>query len=162
MSSRILIDEMSEKPSPFFYAELLDDQLGAFDVLVDSRRTDSVLMGQRRFGSGTSSYDVWASFAGSTSPAPPPPAFSPVSYAIGTNIETERSLTGTTTIDLLANQDGERAIILGLSRYLKVESAENAEGQKLDFFQNKSLSEYQVANPEDDSLLVALPQEVTR
>ena len=63
-STRLLLDWTAETPAPFFYAELLDDRLGAFDVLVDDRRTDSVMIGQERWANGNRFYDMWASFEG--------------------------------------------------------------------------------------------------
>src|SRR3979490_569021 len=34
-STRLLVDWLSETPVPYFYAELLDERAGAFDVLID-------------------------------------------------------------------------------------------------------------------------------
>src|SRR5258708_24488760 len=42
-TTRLVMDWVAETPVPYFYAELVDERLGAFDVLIDTRRTDSVL-----------------------------------------------------------------------------------------------------------------------
>ena len=156
-SVRLLLDWTAETPAPFFYAELLDDRIGAFDVLVDSRRTDSVLIGQERWASGNRYYDMWASFEGADTPAAAP-AFAPVSYTIDTKINPDRSLDGTATIEFRAEHAGERGVVLGLSRFLIVQSAQDAEGNALDFFQNDTLAEDQLADRGNDSLFVFLPE----
>src|SRR6266567_7159764 len=98
-STRLVVDWVSETPVPYFYAELVDERLGPFDVLIDGRRTDTVTIGQDRWAAGNHFYDVWASFVGSSSSPPAPPAFVPVSYTMDTTIENDRTLQGTTTLE---------------------------------------------------------------
>jgi hypothetical protein len=157
-STRLLMDWVAETPVPYFYAELLDEQLGAFDILIDGRRTDTVMIGQERWASGNHYYDVWASFVGSNAPPAPPPTFVPVSYGIDTTIGNDRSLEGTTTIEIRAGGSGERGIALELSRFLTVQSAQDADGRTLDFFQNEALSRNQLAERGNDIVLVILPE----
>jgi hypothetical protein len=157
-SARLLLDWVAETPAPFFYAELLDERVGAFDILVDSRKTDSVLIGQDRWAGGNRYYDVWASFQGTDTLAPPPRAFVPVSYSIDTTIEGDRTLQGTTTIELRADRGGERGVALELSRFLTVQSAQDAEGHAIDFLQNETLSRNQLAGRGNDFLFVFLPE----
>ncbi len=142
---------------PFFYAELLDDRLGAFDVLVDGRRDDSVLIGQERWASGNAYYDMWASFKGTEAPVNTP-AFVPVSYTVDTTINTDKTLEGTATIELQIGRAGERGIAFELSRFLKVQSAQDASGTPLDFFQNDTLAQKQLAERGNDVVLVFLPE----
>src|SRR5713101_3562782 len=61
-SLRILMDWSAADPQPYFYAGLQGDISGPFDVLVDDRRAEQVLLGQPRWVAGTRLYDVWASF----------------------------------------------------------------------------------------------------
>src|SRR5580693_1764242 len=61
-SLRIMLDMLSTDPLPFFYALLAGDSVGGFDVMVDSRRDEQVLMGQFRVANDAPFYDVWASF----------------------------------------------------------------------------------------------------
>ena len=133
-STRLLMDWEAETPVPFFYAELLDDRLGAFDVLVDGRKSDPVVIGQERWAKGIRFYDVWASFTPANEVASLPQAFAPVSYAIDTTIEGDRTLSGTTTIQIQAKRDGERSIMLELSRFLAVQFVQDGDGHALDFF----------------------------
>jgi peptidase M1-like protein len=156
-STRLLMDWEAETPVPFFYAELLDDRLGAFDVLVDGRKSDPVVIGQERWAKGMRFYDVWASFTPASEVASLPQAFAPVSYAIDTTIEADRTLSGTTTIRIQAKRDGERSIMLELSRFLAVQSVQDGDGHALDFFQNESLNRNQVAARGNDMIVVLLP-----
>jgi hypothetical protein len=155
-STRLLLDWVSDTPAPFFYAELLDERLGAFDVIVDHRRTDSVMIGQERWANGNHYYDVWASFPGADAPAPP--ALVPVSYVVDTTIESDRTLEGTATIELRAEHAGERGITLELSRFLLVQSAQDSDGHTLDFFQNDALRRNELAKRGDDLVSVFLPE----
>src|ERR1700682_2617832 len=40
-STRLVVDLLAETPVPYFYAELVDERWGPFDVLIDGRRTDT-------------------------------------------------------------------------------------------------------------------------
>jgi hypothetical protein len=157
-SARLLLDMLAETPAPFFYAELLDERIGAFDILVDSRRTDSVMIGQDRWSAGNRYYDVWASFSGRETPAPLTRAFAPQSYTIETTIEQDRSLKGTTTIELRTEREGERGVGLELSRFLKLQSVEDADGHPLDFLQNETLNRNQLEQHGNDFVFVFLPE----
>lgn len=157
-SARLLEDWLAEKPTPFFYSELLDDRLGAFEVVVDSRRSDSVMIGQERWAGGNRFYDVWASYPGNESTAAPLRIFVPVSYSIDTTIEPDRTLRGTTTIELRADRGGEQAVALELSRFLKVQSAQDDAGHDLPFLQNESINRNQLAQRGNDLVFVYLPE----
>jgi len=156
-SLRILTDWFSEEPRPYFYAGLLGEVTGPFNVLVDDRRPEQVLLGQPRWVSGERFYDVWASFrradAAKTLAAP----FVPVRYAIETLILPDRTLEGTTTLTLKVVRGGERVIPLELSRLLTVQSAEDAERRPLVFFQNEAVNRHEIAQRGNDALLVVLP-----
>jgi hypothetical protein len=157
-STRLLMDWVAETTVPYFYAELLDEQLGAFDILIDGRRTDTVMIGQGRWANGNHYYDVWASFAGSNAPPAPPPAFVPVSYTIDTTIGNDRSLEGMATIEVRPGGSGERVLALELSRFLTVQSAQDADGRDLDVFQNESLSQNRLTEHGNGNVVVILPE----
>src|SRR5882762_5970960 len=157
-SARLLVDWVSETPVPYFYAELLDERAGAFDVLIDGRRTDTVMIGQDRWAAGNHFYDIWASFADSNTSQARTSAFEPVSFTIDTTIENDTTLEGTATLEMRARGNGDRAIVLEMSRFLTVQSAEDAEGHALDFFQNEALSRNQLAQHGNDLMLVFLQE----
>src|ERR1700726_4176452 len=77
-SLRIMLDMLSTDPLPFFYALLAGDSGGGFDVMVDSRRDEQVLMGQFRVTNDARFYDVWASFPAENSSSAPIESFAPV------------------------------------------------------------------------------------
>ncbi len=156
-SLRILSDWLAQEPRPYFYAALMGDVSGPFDVLVDERRPEQVLLGQPRWVAGDRYYDVWASFrrAGATGAALA--SFEPVAYAIETSILPDRTLTGFTSLTLRAQRGGERVIALELSRNLSVESAEDAGGIPLVYFQNEAVNRHEIAQRGNDALLLVLP-----
>src|SRR5712692_6017071 len=156
-SLRILMDWTAADPQPYFYAGLQGDISGPFDVLVDDRRAEQVLLGQPRWVAGTRLYDVWASFRRTGAAEPFAPPFVPAAYAVETSIQLDRTLEGAATLTLKALRGGERAVPLELSRFLTVQSAEDAEGRPLVFFQNEAVNRHEIAQRGNDALLVVLP-----
>ena len=157
-SLRILMDWLAATPRPYFYAGLEGDISGAFDVLVDNRRAEQVLLGQPRWVAGMQYYDVWASFRRGDAAADVTPAFAPVTYAIETSILPDRTLEGSTTLSVRATREGERVLPLELSRFLTVQSVESAERHPLAFFQNEAVNRHEIAQRGNDALLVVLPE----
>ncbi len=155
-SVRILSDWLADEPRPYFYAGMAGGTLGPFDVLVDSRRHEQVLVGQPRWVQGERFYDVWASFSIASEPAYVQP-FLAVSYAIETTIRPDRALEGPTTLAFQAARSGERVISLELSRFLSAQSVADAKGHPLVFFQNEAVNRHEIGQRGDDSLVVVLP-----
>jgi hypothetical protein len=156
-SLRILFDQLSNDPLPYFYAGLESNSLGAFDVLVDSRRAEQDLIGQPRLVNGARSYDVWASFRAADAPQGPIEAFSPLDYGVETTIADDLSLEGTTTLHLKTRRPGERVVSLELSRSLAVREIKLEGGQPLVYFQNEDLRRRDVQRRGNDSVLAVLP-----
>jgi len=156
-SLRILMDWTAADPQPYFYAGLQGDISGPFDVLVDDRRAEQVLLGQPRWVAGTRLYDVWASFRRTGAAEPFAPPFVPAAYAVETSILPDRTLEGAATLTLKALHGGERAVALELSRFLTVQSAEDADGRPLAFFQNEAVNRHEIAQRGNDALVVVLP-----
>jgi len=156
-SLRILTDWLAEKPMPYFYAGLQGDAAGPFDVLVDNRRSEQVLVGQPRWLAGVRYYDVWASFRRAITEESITAPFIPVGYAIETSIQADRTLEGSATLTMRAVRGGERIVSLELSRFLTVQSAEDAGGNALVFFQNEAMNRHEIAQRGNDALLVVLP-----
>jgi len=156
-SLRLLFDILSESPRPFFYAGLHSEFRGAFDVLVDQRLSDQILIGQLRWVEGTQYYDVWASFP-TAEPAPPLPSFQTIRYVVDTSIQPDLQLEATATLTLQAVRGGERIIPLELSRLLKVRTAEDDAGRPLTFFQNEALNRHEIAQRGNDAVILVLPE----
>ncbi len=169
-SLRILKDWLSEKPQAYFYAGLEGVVTGPFDLLIDDRLDEQVLLGQMRTEGAAAFYDVWASYRRRDAPAVAP-AVVPTKYEIETTVFPDRTLEGTTTIRLRAERGGERLVGLELSRFLEVQSIEllrntvppgrsdtpPTPGEALPFFQNEDVHRRELATHGNDAVLVVLP-----
>jgi len=156
-SLRIMLDWLSTDPLPYFYAGIASDSVGPFDVLVDARRDEQVLIGQPHFASGKRLYDTWASFRAVDAPKTPVETFSPADYQVETMIADDLSLEGKTSLHVITKRPGDRILPLELSRNLAVQEVTLETGQPLAYFQNEDLSERDILSQGNDSLLVALP-----
>jgi hypothetical protein len=156
-SLRILYDWLSTDPRPYFYAGVASSAVGAFDVLVDDRRPEQVLIGQPRISGETRFYDIWASFRAGEPFLRPADEFSPVDYRVETEIAPDLSLEGKTLLHIRALRTGERMVALELSRNLGVETVKAEDGRPLAYFQNEDLSRREILRRGNDSLLVVLP-----
>jgi hypothetical protein len=156
-SLRIMLDVLSEKPLPYFYALLQSDSMGAFDVLVDDRREEQVLIGQPRVANGVPTYDVWASFRAQDAPAVPVEIFAPLDYRVDSTIANDLSVEGKTNLHLTTVRAGERVIPLELSRKLGVEEVHLEDGQPLAYFQNEDLGRRDILRKGNDAVLIVLP-----
>ena len=153
---RVLEDWLSTSPRPFFYGALDSPAVGSFDVFLDERRPETVMIGQPRTVNGSTYFDVWTSFAAANVPAPAE-QFAPLDYAVDTEIADDLSLSCTATVHLKVVTD-ERVLELELSRFLHVESVTDASGQPLTFFQNQELRRQDVARRGNDLVFVILPE----
>lgn len=158
-SVRLLLDFL-DPPTPYFYAAIQGQRLGSFDVLVDDRRFEQVLVGQVRWWKGKRYYDVWCSFAkreGSPSPLP----VRVVAHRIHATITPGRDLEALCDVDLELPRPGPRALIFELSRFLHVaevtERAADETAEPIEFFQNATLSAEEARYRGSDVVLVVLP-----
>jgi peptidase M1-like protein len=156
-SLRVMEDFYSADPLPYFYALLQNDAMGRFDVVVDQRRDEQVMLGQLRRENGVEAYDVWASFRAEDSPAKPLENFLPVKYAVDSTIADDLTLSGKTVLDLKAARSGERMVQLELSRNLAVSEIRGDDGKPVIFFQNEDLSPQEATRRGNDSIVVVLP-----
>ena len=156
-SLRVMMDLLSTTPVPYFYIGLENDKIGAFDILVDARRNEQVLMGQPRLVNGARSYDTWTSFKALDAPKTPMEVFEPIDYSVDTTIESDLSLRGRTKIRLRAGRGGDRVLALELSRNLAVEEVKLENGPALVYFQNEDMSRHDILERGNDALLVVLP-----
>jgi Peptidase family M1 domain len=156
-SLRIMMDLLSSDPQPYFSAALAGAQVGSFDVLVDKRRDEPVLIGAVRNAPGGPRYEVWASFA---TPEAPPAADNvlPVDYRLDTSIADDLSLTGDDHMHLKAARQGDRLISVELSRVLTVDHVALEDGPALVFFHNEDLSRQELNQRGNDVVYIVLPQ----
>lgn len=156
-SLRVMFDLLSTDPSPYFYIGVENERIGAFDVLVDARRNEQVLMGQPRLENGGRFYDTWASFKALDAPKNPIEMFAPIDYAVNTTIANDLTLEGSTILHLKTMRAGERIVPLELSRNLTVEGVKLESGPALIFFQNEDMSRHDILERGNDALLAVLP-----
>lgn len=157
-SLRVMYDMLSANPQTYFYAGIAGENVGAFDVLTDSRRDEQVLLGRTRIVSGVPAYDVWASFHSMAAAAAAPfRPFVPLDCRVDTTIADDLSIQGKTSVHLKVLHGGERIVGLELSRNLAVEHVLAADGRPLEYFQNEELSRREILRRGNDLVLVVLP-----
>ncbi len=159
-SLRVMVDWMASEPAPYFYALLEGDQSGTFEVLVDPRREEQVLIGQTHITPNGPTYDTWASFHSRETIAGANETFVPVRYAVDSTVGEDLSLDGKTTVELKAARAGERVVALELSRNLAVKQVEMGDGRAVPFFQNADMGVRDALKLGNDVVLVVLPEAV--
>jgi hypothetical protein len=158
-SLRAMMDLLSASPQPYFYAGIQSAIVGTFDVLVDSRREEPILIGQLRWVEGRRLYDVWASL-----PAESPGArpfvlpFQTVSTQVDTRIQNDLLLEAAATVRLRALAGGERVVQFEFSRNLQISAAADGAGAPIEFFQNDEVSREEVVQRGNDTLYLVLPE----
>jgi hypothetical protein len=157
-SLRIMEDLLSREPLPYFYALLQNDSVGRFDVVVDQRREEQVMIGQTYEDNGAPAYNVWASFHAEVAPERRLEHFLPVEYVVDSIIADDLSLEGETTLRIKALHSGDRVVHLELSRNLPVLEILGDDGKAMTFFQNQDLSRQETTRRGNDTIFVVLPE----
>lgn len=160
-SVRILFDELSPDPRPYFYAGIDGLTLGAFDVLIDPRREEYVTLGQSKRLGNRSFYDIWASYQTADARAPVT-GFRALQYTIETSILADNSLEGKTELRVRAETDGQRTLILQFSRLLNIDSVTANGDAPVTYFQNEGLNLQERGSRGSDYVSVVLPAPVRR
>jgi Peptidase family M1 domain len=156
-SVRTLRDLQSTLPLPYFRATLGGSEQGTFEVSVDDRRREQILLGQVKYREGGRFYNLWAMFPRQGGPGEPAIA-APLRYGLNTTLDESLAMHSRANISLRLLRSGERILPLALSRELRVESVADAAGQNLEFFQNEDMSEQEIQHHGDDVFYVVLPQ----
>ncbi len=163
-SLRLLL-EAGPSAGRYFYAGVNGERLGAFDLVVDERRPEQLLVGQVRIVEGLAFYDVWTSFS-PREMTPATPGGRARSYRVDTTITPSSELEGICEVELepLA---GPRVLLFELSRRLLVEDVAEqvppmagqagGEWRPLEFFQNTTYTEEEVQHRGTDLVVVLLP-----
>jgi hypothetical protein len=160
-SLRILFEELSQDRKPYFYAGIDGIATGPFDIVVDARREEPVMLGQPRKSGAKAFYDIWASYKIPDVPAPVA-AFRALQYTVDTSILANTSLNAKAELRLRAEIAGQRMLIFQLSRMLNVESVTGEQGDSLTYFQNEGISLQQRSSRGNDYLYVVLPAPLSR
>lgn len=162
-SVRLLLDYLPGPPAPYFYAGISGERLGAFDVVVDARRPEPILVGQLRWAAGQRFYDVWCSF-GRREATPAASRTRITAYRIDATINAEHELEAVTDFDLELTEPGPHILFFELSRFLRVQEvtdlsrpAATAASAPLEFFQNVTLTAEEARYRGSDVVVVFLP-----
>ena len=154
---RILFDLISTAPKPYFYAALDGVTTGLFDVILDARRNEQLLLGQFHAAGGKTYYDIWTSHLVPGFPARSP-AFRGLHYSIQTSILPDNSLEGAASVRLRALSGVERILVFQLSHALTADKVTDEQGGALPFFQNEGMSLQERSTRGNDYLYVVLPE----
>jgi len=162
-TSRTLLDFLQSPPVPYFYAGISGQHLGAFDIVIDNRRAEQVLVGQLRWENEQRYYDVWCSFARRDT-RPPAPGGRITAYRLEASITPERELEVQADLDLEVGRREQQVLVFSLSRFLQVEEVSELAGpanrgppQPLEFLQNVTLTAEEARYRGTDVVMVVLP-----
>lgn len=146
---RLLAGFLNHDRTPYFFARIGGEQLGAFDVLVDRSRPEQVEIAAPGFaagngGQGGRAYaNVWASFpmrsarlAGGRDGGYAGPDLRVLHYQVATHIAPDLELSGQATVRFRARLSGDRVIMFHLDPRLRLASVTGARGEPLLYVQN--------------------------
>lgn len=148
--------------SRFLHLRVGGTRLGIFDVVIDANAQEPISVGQERLNNQTIYYDSWVSFlprserqAGERSPATLPP-FDLSDYRLQVKAQPPTDLSADAEFTVTPRREGQRTMILELSRYLHVSSV-RAGDRQVEFIQNEALSGSDLARRGDDLVAVIFP-----
>ena len=155
-SIRLLLDSLSQTPTPYFEGSIDGAVTGPFDLISDPLRPESFMLGQSKKNVGRTFYDVWASYRVDPTPAPPV-QFRAFHYSIDTVTLPNNSQQGKAEVRFRAETGGERVLQLQLSRTLNIDDISSDRGEPLIYFQNEGMTLRQRSTRGNDFLYVVLP-----
>jgi len=155
------------------HVRLQGTKLGVFDVLYDSLSGEEVEAGQVKAAeNGTTYYDVWTSFSPiapgaarkSLGGTPVPGSERPredwmtmLSYTITTEVQPPKQIRAQAQLRLDVKEDGPRALVFELSRFLQIESVK-LDGRPVEFIHNPAVEGTQLSRQGNDVVAVILPE----
>jgi hypothetical protein len=165
-----------------FYARLLGQHLGLFDITFDTLNAEQITVMQFTHGEfGTMWANTWASFpmrsarraaaggkrsgysrGGTTETMDaitnfPPDPIAISRYKMHVRLTPPAELAADADMDLQVSEPGHRVVLLELSRYLKVSEAA-ADGAPLEFIQNTALQGTDLERRGNDTLAIVFPE----
>ena len=150
--------------SSFIHFRLGGTQLGVFDVLFDAHAQEQIMVSQERASSGIAYLDTWVSFpmrslreiVEKNASSGSPPLLDVADYRLKVRIQPPTEIGAEGEFKLTPRRTGQRAVILGLSQYLRLNDM-RVDGQKLEFIQNEAATGSELARHGDDLVAIVFP-----
>ena len=148
--------------SRFIHLRVAGTALGLFDVFFNTNVPEQIYVAQATESSNEIYYDTWTSFpmrSARESAKGTPTRSAPIhvsEFRIRSRVLPPSNLEVEAELTLLARRSGQRAIILELSRYLKV-SEIKLNGSPVTFIQNEAVNGSELARHGNDLVAVILP-----
>jgi hypothetical protein len=144
-----------------FFAAISGKNLGNFDVIVDPRAQDQILVGQLASRDNRRYFDIWTSFASRSvrngSRPRPESQVTAENFTIDATLTPELLLKAKTTVEITTKSSTGRALNFDLSRHMNVTDV-RVDGEPAEFFVRESLRSNVIRSTENDSFLIILPQ----
>ncbi|HEU5336225.1 MAG TPA: M1 family aminopeptidase, partial [Terriglobales bacterium] len=149
----------------FLHMRLSSPRRGLFDVFFDSQAHEQVTAGQLTQEPEGVFYDLWTSFAlparaGEGERAQEASASHSIdvsSYRIRARITLPHELAAEASLSVDVRENGQRALLFELSRFLQVKSVE-ADGRPVEFVHNPAIEGTQLARRGNDVVAVVFPE----
>ncbi|PYP92158.1 MAG: hypothetical protein DMG65_04990 [Candidatus Angelobacter sp. Gp1-AA117] len=161
--SLVLLQSMTnagDTSSHYFHLRLLGSTLGLFDVFFNTNTPEQFSVAQAAQSERSIIFDVWTSFPmRSVREAKGPSLPAPIrisDFRLHSKVEPPTNLEVEAELTLFAGRPGQRALILELSRYLKV-SEVKLDGKPVAFIQNESVEGTELARHGNDLMTIILP-----
>jgi hypothetical protein len=136
----------------------LSSPRGLFDVFFDTLAHEQVSAGQLTITPQATYYDLWTSFSLPARAAPSAAQEVDISsYRIRARVTLPHELAATAQLELEVRQDGVRALLFELSRFLQLKSVQ-ADGRPVEFIHNPALEGTQLARRGNDIVAVLFPE----
>lgn len=157
-------------PGKLLHARISGQQMGTFDVFLDTDHEEHISAGQASYQDAQLFYNLWASFPmqsvrqarrGPEGAAPRPLAWRDVlrtrKYRLKVRVLPPSALEGEAVLTVEARESGPRALVFELSRFLQVSSV-TADGRPVEVIQNEAIQGSELARKGNDLVAVVLPQ----
>jgi peptidase M1-like protein len=154
------------------HARLQGRKLGIFDLYYDGDADEQVWAGQLKSVGGVNYYDVWTSFALRASGGRSEDASGIIGqeaksrsvtisqYKIQARVDPPTQLNADATLEVEIKQDGDRALLFELSRFLRIKSVD-ADGEPVEYIHNQAVEGTQLARRGNDLVAVIFSKPLT-
>jgi peptidase M1-like protein len=147
--------------APMLHVHLMGRKLGSFEVYYDSASAESLWAGQPQLRNGVPFFDIWTSFApqspgGGKFAEAISGSVAIASYRIQATVQPPTLLKASAELEIHVKKDGQRTLLLELSRFLKVDTVQQG-GRPLEFIQNQTLEGTELRRKGNDLVAVVFP-----